>query len=207
MHDFCSRFGVVIRTHGNGLVFEDVERGVRVKASFVARELSKTRLCERLGAFQRASEQQREVAQQAPHRYSPMPARAPQGLWKEYEQSLEQARTQRREAWNSYRNSASRERQQLRQKYRLQRRFIDALPVSARDRGQLLRQLALRQTIETRGLKRKLAIQRRAIEKTWHPGTWRHFVARRASERDARAIRLVQQRERERDRFSDEREL
>ncbi|KPK17241.1 MAG: hypothetical protein AMJ62_01935 [Myxococcales bacterium SG8_38] len=207
VHDFCSRFGVVIRTHGNGLVFEDVERGVRVKASFVARELSKTRLCERLGAFQRASEQQREVAQQAPHRYSPMPARAPQGLWKEYEQSLEQARTQRREAWNSYRNSASRERQQLRQKYRLQRRFIDALPVSARDRGQLLRQLALRQTIETRGLKRKLAIQRRAIEKTWHPGTWRHFVARRASERDARAIRLVQQRERERDRFSDEREL
>jgi len=197
----------VIRPHGNGLVFEDVDRGVRVKASFVARELSKARLCEQLGPFQSASVHQLEVARHTPQRYSPMPARAPQSLWKEYEQSLERARTQRREAWSSYRNSASREREQLKRKYHLQRSVIAALPVAGRDRKQLLRQLALRQTIETRALKRKLAIQRWAIQKTWHPGTWRHFVASRAAERDARAIRLVQQRERERDRSSEEREL
>ncbi len=207
VHDLCGRFGVVIRPHGNGLVFEEVERGVRVKASFVARELSKTRLCERLGAFQSVSERQREAAQRAPHRHSPMPARAPQSLWKEYEHSLEQARMQRREAWSSYQNSASREREQLKRKYHLQRSVIAALPVAGGDRKQLLRQLALRQTIETRALKRKLAVQRSAIQKTWHPGTWRHFMATRAVERDARAIRLVQQRERERDRSSDEREL
>ena len=127
-----------------------------------------------------------------------MPSRGPESLWKEYEQNLNQARKQRQEAWSSYRASASRERQQLTQKYRLQRRVISALPVSARDRGQLLRQLALRQTIETRTLKRKLAIQRDAIQKTWHPGTWRHFVASRAAERDARAIRLLKRRERQR---------
>jgi hypothetical protein len=207
VHDVCSRFGVVIRTHGNGLVFEDAERGVRVKASFVARELSQARLYKQLGAFQPASERQREVAQQAPHRYSPMPARATQSLWKEYEQSLERARTQRREAWSSYRNSASREREQLKRKYHLQQSVIAALPVAGRDRKQLRRQLALRQTIETRALKRKLAIQRSAIQKTWHPGTWRHFVASRAAERDARAIQLVQKRERDRDRSSEEREL
>ncbi|MGB5311391.1 MAG: TraI/MobA(P) family conjugative relaxase, partial [Polyangiales bacterium] len=88
VHEVCSRFGVVIRAHGNGLLFEDVQRGVRVKASFVARELSKTRLCERLGAFQSVSERQREAAQRAPHRYSPRPARASQSLWKEYERTL-----------------------------------------------------------------------------------------------------------------------
>ncbi len=207
VHDVCGRFGVVIRTHGNGLVFEDVERGVRVKASFVARELSKTRLCERLGAFQSVSERQREAAHQASHRYSPMPVRAPQSLWKEYEQSLERARTQRREAWRSYRTSASREREQLKRKYHLQRSVIAALPVAGRDRKQLRRQLALRQTIKTRALKRKLAIQRSAIQKTWHPGTWRHFVASRAVERDARTIRLLHRREREHDRSSEEREL
>jgi hypothetical protein len=48
VHDVCSRFGVMIRAHGNGLVFEDADRGVRVKASFVARELSKTRLFRQL---------------------------------------------------------------------------------------------------------------------------------------------------------------
>jgi hypothetical protein len=207
VHDVCGRLGVVIRPHGNGLVFEDVDRGVRVKASFVARELSKARLCKQLGAFQPASERHLEAARQAPHRYSPMPVRAPQSLWKEYERSLDQARTQRQEAWGRYRDAASRERQQLTQKYRLQRRLIRALPVSARDRGQLLRQLALRQTIETRGLKRKLATQRKAIQKTWHPGTWRHFVAGRAAQRDSRAIRLLRRRERERGRSNGEREL
>ncbi len=39
LHDACGRFGVVLRLHGNGLVFEDAERGVRVKASCVGREL------------------------------------------------------------------------------------------------------------------------------------------------------------------------
>jgi hypothetical protein len=145
----------------------------------VARELSKARLCKQLGAFQAASSHQLEATRRAAQRYSPMPTRAPRSLWKEYEQSLDQARTQRQEAWGSYRHAASRERQQL----------------------------ALRQTIETRALKRKLAIQRKAIQKTWHPGTWRHFVASRAAHRDARAIRLLQRRERERGRSNEEREL
>ncbi len=204
LHDVCGRLGIVIRPHGNGLVFEDVDRGVRVKASFVARDLSKARLCERLGAFQPASERYLETARQALDRYSP--SRGSQSLWKEYERSLDQARTQRQEAWCSYRESASRERQQLKQKYRLQRRVINALPVSARDRGQLLRQLAFRKTMEGRVLKRKLAIQRTAIQKTWHPGTWRHFVASRAAERDARAVRLTRARERNRSRSDEERE-
>jgi hypothetical protein len=58
--------------------------------------------------------------------------------------------------------------------------------------------------METRALRRKLAIQRKAIQKTWHPGTLRHFVASRAAHRDARAIRL---RERERGGSEQEREL
>jgi hypothetical protein len=128
-----------------------------------------------------------------------LPSRGSQSLWNEYERSLDQARTHRQGAWESYRDSASRERQQLRQKYRLQRGVINALPVSARDRSQLLRQLAFRKTMEARALKRKHAVQRKAIQKTWHPGTWRHFVASRAAERDARAIRLLKRRERRRD--------
>jgi hypothetical protein len=128
-----------------------------------------------------------------------MPARTPQSLWKEYEHSLDQARTQRQESWKGYRDASSRQRDQLRQKYRLQRGVINALPVSARDRSQLLRQLAFRKTMEARALKRKLAVQRTAIQKTWHPGTWRHFVASRAARRDARAIRLLKRESRKRD--------
>gem|GEM_PF-2876241 len=74
MHDVCSGLGVVIGPHCHGLVFEDTERGVRVKASIVARELSKARLCEQLGAFRPASSNQLEAARRAVHRYSPMSA-------------------------------------------------------------------------------------------------------------------------------------
>ena len=73
-----------------------------------------------------------------------------------------------------------------------------ALPVSSNYGKRLLEQLALRQAIESRALRRNLANQRKAIQKTPHPGTWRHFVASRAADRDARAIRLLQRRERQR---------
>ena len=139
---------------------------MRVKASFVGRELSKNRLCKQLGPFQLASSHQLEATRRGPHQYSSMPPRVPQSFWKEYEQTLDQARTQRQEAWTRYREHAFRERRQLKQKYRRQRAVLGTLPVSSRDRKRLLQQLALRQTIEGRTLKRRLAIQRTATQKT-----------------------------------------
>ena len=207
VHGVCRRLGVVIRPHGNGLVFEDVDRRIRVKASFVARELSKTRLCKELGPFQPASSHHLEATRRGRDRYSPAPARVPESLWKEYEQSLDHARIQRQEAWKNYRCAAPRERRQLKQKHRRQRAVVATLPVSGRDRRQLLQQLAVQQTIESRALKRKLTVQRTAIQKTWHPGTWRHFVASRAAHRDTRALRLLRRPERERGRSDQEREL
>ncbi len=207
VHDVCTSLGVVLRPHGNGLVFEDVVRGVRVKASFVGREFSKSRLCHRFGDFQPAPAHQLETARTATRRYSPVPAMEPQGLWKEYEQSLDQARMQRQHSWSSYRDAASRDRQRLKEKYRHQRGLLAALPVSGRDRKRLSQQLALRKAMESRALKRKLAVQRKAIQKTPHPGTWRHFLASRAASRDARAIRLVRRREQERSHEDHERGL
>jgi hypothetical protein len=144
VHDVCGRFGVVLRLHGNGLVFEDAERGVRVKASSLGREFSKPRLCKQLGDFRRASAYQLEASRHAVQPYSPMPSAVPQSLWKDYIQSLEQARLQRQEAWGGYRDAASWERHRLKQKYRQRRGILAALPVSGRDRKSLSRQLALR---------------------------------------------------------------
>jgi hypothetical protein len=128
-------------------------------------------------------------------------------LWKEYEQTLREARVRRQRDWNRYRDTAAAERGRLKSKYRQQRHLLAALPVSGPDRKRLFQQLELRQMIENRALKQKLAIQRKAIQKTWHPGSWRHFVASRAAERDARAVRLLKRGERQRSRPDQEREL
>jgi hypothetical protein len=105
VHRTCSRFGVVPRAHGNGLVFEDAERGIVVKASSIARQFSKPRLCVRFGDFQPASARHLEASRHAHHRYPPMPRTVPQNLWTEYTQSLSRARLQRQEARDSYRKN------------------------------------------------------------------------------------------------------
>ena len=198
VHNVCDHFDVVVRLHGNGLVFEDAEQGIRVKASCVGRNLSKSRLCKQLGDFRPASVHQLEDAGRTVHRYSPMPAMVPESLWKDYTQLLNQVRVQRQHAWSGYRDSASRERRRLKEKYRHQRRLLGALPVSNRDRKRFSQQLALRQAIESRALRRELTIQRKAIQRSPHPGSWRHFVSNSAANRDARAIRLLQRREQQR---------
>jgi len=198
LHQTCGRFGVILRLHGNGLVFEDVERGIRVKASSVGRNLSKPQLCKRLGDFQPASSQCFDAARATAQRYSPMLPSVSQSLWKEYTQSLDQGRLEREHAWNAYRDIAARERRALKEKYRQQRRILAALPVSRHDRQRLSKQLTLRQAIDARTLRGRLAAHRNAVQKTPHPGSWRHFVASCAASRDARAIRLLQHQERER---------
>ena len=104
----------------------------------------------------------------------------------------------RRAVSNAYRDIAARERRGLKEKYRQQRRILAALPVSRHDRQRLSKQLTLRQAIDARTLRGRLAAHRNAVQKTPHPGSWRHFVASCAASRDARAIRLLQHQERER---------
>ena len=207
VHQVCASLGVMLRPHGNGLVFEDVEQGVRVKASFVDRQLSKPRLCERLGAFQPAPAHSLEVARTVTWRYSPVPVIAPQSLWKEYEQSLDRARLDRKQSWSGYRHDAATERRRLKGKYRRQRALIAALPISGADKKRLSRQLSLRQAIDSRALRLKLTRQREAIHKSTHPGTWRHFVASRARDGDSRAVRVLHRGTRGRDRSEEGRGL
>jgi hypothetical protein len=130
-----------------------------------------------------------------------------QSLWKDYEQSLGQARIERENSWSGYRDIATRERRRLKGKYQHQRALITALPISGADKKRLSQQLSLRQAVDSRALKHKLTRQRRAIQKTAHPGTWRHFVASRARDGDARAIRLLHRQARGRDRSEQEKEL
>ena len=86
---------MVVRARGDALVFEDIARGVRVKASYVDRELSKARLCKELSEFRPASERHLEAARRARERYSARPRGTPPSLWHEYERELVHARHRR----------------------------------------------------------------------------------------------------------------
>jgi len=64
LHKVLQKNGLQLKKRGNGLVFEAIKTGVQVKASTVARELSKAKLENRLGALEEAKWSEAETREQ-----------------------------------------------------------------------------------------------------------------------------------------------
>ena len=74
LHQVLRDNGLEIRERGNGLVIADAA-GTMVKASSVARELSRTKLEARLGSFEPSPERLTNPADQPTRQYEPRPVR------------------------------------------------------------------------------------------------------------------------------------
>lgn len=169
VHDVCASLGVVPRPHGNAPALSAEYKQAKAAASGSEPSSRRPQISWKL--------QEPLPGDTPPSRPSRRRTygRSTSGLWT-------------RPVYSGNRNTASREPRRLKEKYRNQRGLLAAVPVSAHDRKRLSQQLGLRQAIESRALKQTLAVQRRAIQKTPHPGTWRHFVAGRVAHREARAV-------------------
>ncbi|EKO3997407.1 conjugal transfer protein TrbI [Vibrio fluvialis] len=72
LHDTCRAHGLTLSAKGNGLVFS-ADSGITVKASTVARDLSKPKLEARFGAFQSAQTDSNHSGQAAQRKYQKQP--------------------------------------------------------------------------------------------------------------------------------------
>ncbi|HFG1859390.1 conjugal transfer protein TrbI [Vibrio cholerae] len=72
LHDTCRAHGLTLSAKGNGLVFS-ADNGITVKASTVARDLSKLKLEARFGAFQSAQTDSHHNGQAAQRKYQKQP--------------------------------------------------------------------------------------------------------------------------------------
>ncbi len=75
LHRVLHHSGLELRLHGNGLVITD-GAGTGVKASSIARDLSKPKLEARLGAFEPSPEAQGEAARRPSRQYQARPVRS-----------------------------------------------------------------------------------------------------------------------------------
>lgn len=190
LHGLLSRYGVRIVPRGNGLVIQDVQRTeLRIKASFLGREFSKGRLCSRFGAYipAPAVEQVLEVREA---RYDALPLQREDSLWREYRQTLDQARGERARSWMEYRRSAGRKRSHMILKFRAKHQMIQALPVSNADKRRLHRMVAMERSAAHKNLSRNLLKERERIKQTPHPGSWRDFLSKQMLAGDERAAAL-----------------
>jgi len=74
LHQVLQGNGLELRVRANGFVFE-AKDGTMVKASTVARELSKAKLEAKFGAFEAASEQQGQIVEKQRYKKAPIPSR------------------------------------------------------------------------------------------------------------------------------------
>ncbi|MBT8469541.1 MAG: relaxase/mobilization nuclease domain-containing protein [Deltaproteobacteria bacterium] len=192
LHEELARFGVRLVLRGNGLAVVDANRpNLACKASALGRDWSKQRLCERFGEFVRGPTAV-EVARGQQHAYveRPLERARDDGLWREYQDALGAARTRREELRDALSSKINAARASHRRRFKLRHHAIAAMPVSGTDKGKLYKTLSF----ERRAAERKLALKIKgwrtaSVERG--PGSWKEFLAARASRGDPKAIRRL----------------
>jgi len=193
LHEELKRFGVRLVPRGNGLAIVDTTRAnLTCKASSLGRQWSKQRLCERYGEFV-PDPSAVEVAREQVSAYveQPLGRALDDGLWREYQDALDAARTHRREIREAMAPRIDAARTAHRQQFKLRHHAIAAMPISPRDKRSLYKTLSF---------ERKCAERRfTATIKSWrsvgldtHPGSWKRFLAARAARGDRRATRRLE---------------
>lgn len=192
LEEELARFGVRLVRRGNGLAVVDATRpNLACKASALGRDWSKQRLCERFGEFVRGPKAI-EVARGQLHASveRPLQRARDDGLWREYQDALGTARTRRRELRDGLSSKIDAARTAHRRRFKLRHHAIAAMPVSGTDKRKLYRMLAF----ERRAAERKLGVKTkgwRVAGREAPLGSWKEFLAARASRGDQRAIRRL----------------
>ena len=192
LHETLARFGVRLVLRGNGLAVVDATRpNLACKASALGRDWSKQRLCERLGEFVRGPTAV-EVAHGQLHAYveRPLQRARDDGLWRDYQDALEAARTRRQGLRDALSSKIDVARAVHRRRFKLRHHAIAAMPVSGADKRKLYKLLSF----ERKAAERKLAVKIkrwRSMSVKGHPGSWKAFLAARAARGDQRALRRL----------------
>ncbi|NNE20602.1 MAG: relaxase/mobilization nuclease domain-containing protein [Myxococcales bacterium] len=192
LHEELARFGVRLVRRGNGLAVVDATRpNLACKASALGRDWSKQRLCERFGEFVRGPSAA-EVARGQVDAYfeHPLGQASEDGLWREYQDALGAARTRREELRDALSSKIDAARAAHRRRFKLRHHAIAAMPVSGTDKRRLYRMLAFERSAGERKLGVKIKGWRMAAQDPG-PGSWKEFLAVRASRGDPRAIRRL----------------
>jgi len=193
LHEELGRFGVRLVRRGNGLAIVDSTRpNLACKASTLGRGWSKQRLCERYGDFVPGLDAAKGTREQVQaYEQRPLGPAQDDGLWREYQDALDAARTHRRELREAMASRIDAARRAHRQQFQLRHHSIAAMPISSRDKRNLYKTLSFERKCAERRL--------RATIRSWgsvgldtHPGSWKQFLAIRAARGDRRAIRRLE---------------
>jgi hypothetical protein len=184
LHQVLRDNGLEIRERGNGLVIADAA-GTMVKASSVARELSRAKLEARLGRFEPSPERLANQADQPTRQYQPRPVRTRADtveLYARYRAEQQGHGAARTVEWTQARDRKSRLIEAAKRSGRLKRAAIKLMggPGLSRKALYALTSKTLKDEIDQ--INQQYRKERQAIHEKYRRQAWADWLRRKATE-------------------------
>ncbi|MER2516964.1 MAG: TraI/MobA(P) family conjugative relaxase [Candidatus Accumulibacter phosphatis] len=197
LHEVMRDNGLELRARGNGLIIAD-QSGTVVKASSVARELSKGKLEGRLGAFETSAEWTADQAAKPARQYEPRPVRTRVDtveLYARYKAEQQDIGASRSLAWAQARDRKNRLIEAAKRAGRLKRAAIKLLgdPGVSRKVLYALASKTLRDEIEK--INKQYLRDRQVIHEKCQRQTWADWLRRKATDGDREALATLRARD------------
>ncbi len=197
LHEVMRDNGLELRARGNGLIIAD-QSGTVVKASSVARELSKGKLEGRLGPFEASAEWTADQAANPARQYEPRPVRTridTVELYARYKAEQQDIGASRSLAWAQARDRKNRLIEAAKRAGRLKRAAIKLLgdPGVSRKVLYALASKTLRDEIEK--INKQYLRDRQVIHEKSQRQTWADWLRRKATDGDREALATLRARD------------
>ncbi len=197
MHQVLRDNGLEIREQGNGLVIADAA-GAMVKASSVARELSRGKLEARFGSFEPSPERLAKQAEKPTRQYEPRPLRTRADtveLYARYRAEQQGHGAKRTVEWAQARDRKSRLIEAAKRSGRLKRAAIKLMggPCSSKKALYALTSRTFKDEIDK--INQQYRKERQAIHDKYRRQAWADWLRRKATEGDSEALAALRARE------------
>lgn len=196
VHQALARHGLEIQLRGNGCILsgrQDTKGNRRIKASSLARELSKAALESRFGVFTASllTAVELDALEQARFDARPLQRGPERGeMFKEYQEGIEQ-RKNRLEA--IHKEKEARE-STTRKRWTSERKQLAILPLTRADRTKLLLSIKMCEMADLETIRRDITAQRQAVRKDVPFWNWVGFLTLKAEAGNEMALAILRSR-------------
>jgi Fe-S cluster biosynthesis and repair protein YggX len=194
LHELLRANGLEIRERGNGFVIGD-KSGTNVKASSIARDLSKTKLEARLGPFEPANEAPASSPARE-YRVKPMPSRVDTAeLYAKYKAEQQSRIDLRAKEWSKARDKKQRLIEAAKRSGRVKRATIKLLDGVGLSRKVMYGLTSKTLRAEVEQINKQYLKERQDIYKKYQRSAWNDWLQRQATVGDSTALEALRARE------------
>ena len=192
VHDLLTPYGAVIKPKGAGLVIATADGTVGIKASSLNRKLSFKSLTDRFGTYKPSQNQGKPLKQYQPGLHKSLGMNS---LYAEFQKVQEANRQAKTKALADLRSKHNEYGIKLKDWYRQRRNSVKVnTDLDKKSKRTIYHELSQEMKIDFAELKQREQEQNKAIREQSRAQTWDQYLASRAEEGDAEALRILRKR-------------